>query len=451
MNMKTNILRGLKYLAILVVAFISLVLVINLSIFDEELKPEVHSMLEKEKIIIEHDNAYVALWGITADNRSNFIEAGIKLMERYQKINEASEYAVISDSDERKILGKRNLDVTWKEHYQSCRSRTKSGCLREVSEFLKTNPIIDSRLKIMLKRYSEIVKMTKYQSIMTLKVESPLQSYSEIMRLGQIRTSSVYLKKNTMNTLTTIEEELIFWRMLLKNSEDLINKMVSIASLWKNYSYLSEIIKTEKLSPKEKIKLQGMLSEFTKEELDLSVVFHSEIKASMLVVIDSMTRKTSDAKSGILSTFTTSFWQKNATLNLAYDKNLLPLICLSKLDSKSFYQFKEKQNVYCGFPSEEDRENFSLSLYNPVGKILMEIALPAYPTYIARVHDLNGVISLVKLQLELKSVAEKDLEEAINNSEIRNLYTGEPMKYNKEKNVISFKCLDKSSECKINL
>ena len=163
MNVQTKIIRGIKYLAILLVTFVALVLVINLSIFDEELNPEVAAMFEKQQVAIERDNAYIAMWGITADNDKNFMDAGIELMERHAEINSNSEQSVITDLDIEQILGERGLDRAWLDQYKSCRARTKNGCLGEMSEFLKNNPIQNPRLLMMLERYSRMVKLTKYK------------------------------------------------------------------------------------------------------------------------------------------------------------------------------------------------------------------------------------------------------------------------------------------------
>ena len=453
MNMKTKIFRGLKYLAILVVTFISLVLVINLSIFDEELTPEVAEMFEKQQQAIEPDNAYIAIWGITADSNKDFIEAGIELMARHHEITSSSESSILTDLDMEQILGNRDLDRDWKKRYKNCRARTRNGCLKEMSELLNNYPIQDPRLLLMLERYSRMVKLTKYQPIMEIHFASILPSYSEIMRLSQLRVSNVYLKKETMNTLLIIEEEIKFWKLMLKQSGDMLEKMISVASLWRNYRYLSEIIKSETISLQESKKIQSMLMNLSMVEQDMAMVFNTETKMALITLSDIMSTGTNTMSSisGINVKNLSPFWQKNGTLNDAYVRNFIPLVCLSKLTAIDFYKFREQNNDYCEFPKEETTKYINFSLYNPVGKMLVTIGLPAYPDYIARVHDLNGVISLVKLQLELKSIADKDLEEAINNSAIKNHYTGEPMEYNKENSNISFKCLDKSSECKINL
>ena len=451
MNMKTNIFRGLKYLAILVVTFISLVLVINLSIFDEELSPEVAAMFEKQQQTIEPDNAYIAMWGITAGSNKDFIDAGIELMQRHYEINSSSENSILTDLDMEQILGDKDLDRDWRERYKSCGARTRSGCLKEVSEVIKKNPIQDSRLQLMLERYSKMLKMTKYQLLMDIHAASLIPSYSEIMRLGQIRTASAFITEDTMSTLTAIEEDLKFWRMILLQSGDLLNKMIAVAAAWKDYSYLSEIIKKQELSQLEKQKIASILVEISSEELDMTSVFYSETKWLFLALDNEIWSDEIDEIFSISREFILPLWQKNATLNHIYFRNHLPLICLSKLSDKDFYKFRVKNNSYCEFPSEDEINNYHYSLYNPGGMMLVSVGIPGYTNYIARVHDLNGVISLVKLQLELKSVADEDIENIIKKSSIRNLYTDEPMNYDKEKNEIGFDCLDKGSVCKISL
>ncbi len=451
MSMKTNILRGLKYLAILLVTFITLVIVINLSIFDEELSPEVVAMMQKQQFKIEPDNAYLALWGITADSDKDMIDAGVKLIERHNKITSNNEQAVLTDLDLEQTLGDRELDAVWLGQYMSCSSRTRRGCLAEMSSFIKVNPIQNPRLLLMLNRYSKLIRMEKYHLIMELHAASLIPSYSEIMRLGQIRTANIFLTKNTMETIISIEEDLKFWRMMLLQSGDLLNKMVAVAAAWRNYSYLSEIIESQELSLQERQKIDSILVQISLEEFDMTSVFYSETKWQLSALQDAMSSDRNDEVIDISNEFFLPLWQKNATLNHIYRRNHLPLICLSKLSDKEFYKFRVKNKPYCEFPSEDEINNFHYSLYNPVGMILVSVAIPAYPDYIARVHDLNGVISLVKLQLELKSIAEEDIGQVVEKSSIRNLYTGEPMDFDKQNNTIGFECLDKNSVCKISL
>ena len=83
--------------------------------------------------------------------------------------------------------------------------------------------------------------------------------------------------------------------------------------------------------------------------------------------------------------------------------------------------------------------------------MLLNISIWSPTDYIARVHDLNGMISLVKLQLQLKDSAKDAVSSLINQSAIKNPYTGKAMDYDAENNWLGFDCLGKSAQCRVKL
>jgi len=71
--------------------------------------------------------------------------------------------------------------------------------------------------------------------------------------------------------------------------------------------------------------------------------------------------------------------------------------------------------------------------------------------YIARVHDLNGMLQLLKLQLEISQNDSRSAAQVVANSKYINPYTLEPMSYDEKDHRIYFECLDKTSTCELNL
>ncbi|VAW44047.1 hypothetical protein MNBD_GAMMA02-600, partial [hydrothermal vent metagenome] len=143
------------------------------------------------------------------------------------------------------------------------------------------------------------------------------------------------------------------------------------------------------------------------------------------------------------------FFQPQATHNFNYLHTTKPLKKVSALNTAEFYQYLE---------SDQPAEDFAppvkwlpSMLYNPVGKILISYAIPAYTDYIARVHDLNGMFYLLKLQIEIALNPNRPVEQVITSSKYTNPYTLEPMSYNQDTHSIYFKCLDKTSSCELDL
>jgi len=105
--MKPSILlrRAVIALISLCVAFILITVLVNLSVFDEDLRPEVVSILQPVQIPPHEDNAYIAIWGISAIADKDIVEAGVRLVERYHHNREQQ------GGGERKAYGRDAVDA----------------------------------------------------------------------------------------------------------------------------------------------------------------------------------------------------------------------------------------------------------------------------------------------------------------------------------------------------
>jgi hypothetical protein len=90
------------------------------------------------------------------------------------------------------------------------------------------------------------------------------------------------------------------------------------------------------------------------------------------------------------------------------------------------------------------------SLYNVGGKMMLSTMLFNAQDYIARVHDLSGVINLVRLQILVAST-DKPANETVEGSMLKQPYNGQPMIYNRESNTLEFECLNKGSVCQVRI
>jgi hypothetical protein len=141
-------------------------------------------------------------------------------------------------------------------------------------------------------------------------------------------------------------------------------------------------------------------------------------------------------------------YQHHATNNMYYIYTVKALKKISAMNTVEFYQY-----VKGGF-EEGFKTPFNWSpstLYNPMGKLLINYSIPAYSDYIARAHDLNGMLYLLKLQIEIALNNDRPIEQVISQSQYTNPYTLKPMSYNQDSHSIYFECMDKSSSCELDL
>jgi len=452
LNFKKIILR----LSILIIGFITLVLFINLSIFDEELDPEIVELLKPTPEPPPYDNAYYALWGIGAAPDRDMMDSGIAFVKRYNQNLIETKKEKVTDQDYIDTLGAKHFGSLLLKEYPNCRARTEHGCLSKINKILSKNPISDPDMLLMFERYDSMIKLPTTKYSIKLTPASPLPYYGLVMQLGLLKKVSVYQSSDSAAFLEQINRDIKFWKMMLIKDEVLLGKMVSVAAIWNNVQLLSEYIKLHELSGQDKDLILDMIQSLTKEELDIGTSFDSEFASYNHVFLVYLKDEFFISQNSYLAI--TPFLQTNSTLNTYFKKYFKPSKTLSKMPLHRFIQYFNKCKGENPIWSECIKNNISTpnilnptSYYNLAGKIIMPILAINFESYVARVHDLNTMIRLVNLQLSLKTVDKELIPQAIKESEFNNPYTNKPMDYDAENGWLSFECLDKSSVCKVKL
>lgn len=449
-NMKylMNIRKVLFPLLGLLGIFVLIVLTMNLSLFDEELNTEIVDIMKPRPMPAENENAYFAIWGLAAASDKEMMSAGIGLINRYLMNRDKKGADEIFPEDYDEIFGGQDFDTEWLDTYSRCSSRTEYGCLLKMSTQLVSTPITSERLKVMLNRYTQIVQMTKFQQINHTSIATPLPAFSAVLRLNQIKLAQLYNMESHELFVEQVKVDLEFWKIVLVQGNTLMDKMVAIASIWTDIQYLSEFIRTKSPSKELQTKVVRLLEPLTTEQLDISDAFITE--ATMLYrSVSNITQEEMATIFGLKIFPVNLLLQPNATNNSHYENFLKPIVRLNKLSKDQFYQEIQLDSIDL---NKAFAVNFNPSnLYNLSGKLLLNFSIWSPEDYIARVHDLNGMISLVKLQVQLKDVTGNSVESTINVSTIKSPYTDKTMAFDKENNWLGFDCLGKSAYCKIKL
>ena len=450
MELKKTVLKALSNLVILVLVFFISLQVINSSIFDEDLKPEIIPMLESKPIKkIEPGNAFIGLWGLYANSDKDYYESGVQMMELIEKNRASGKRKPITTKEVRATVGfgEEMADRQWeKSHGRSCYMNT-HNCLERRSKLSKTESIISPRLSVLLKRYSQILQMENYDNVIETNLLWRSPRFNIMRDLGYVTFSKSYSNWNNQKFLNQITRDTKFWKLLLNQNKNLYHNNAITHSLWINYKYLSEFIKNRTISEEQKLIIEKLLINLTKHETDFQRIFEMELITKIKHTNNAFLYRKRLYPNNLEGKLIRTLWQKNATLNDFYDNSNLSIKCLSELPVAEYFQFAKGYKSHCGLPKHvtikysavDFYKNFHI--YNFFGKHIAKIESKIDPNYLARLYDLIGIINLVKLQLELKSLSEGEIAEAIKKSTIKNHYTGEPMDYDQKKNEIFFKCL----------
>jgi len=439
------------------------VLLINLSIFDQQLRPEVVDILKPVKMPSPQKNAYFAFWGLSAADDRDMQDAGIQIIERYRHNYLNNGVHELTDSDYAEILGGVDLDKTWTENYSSCTSRTTLGCLSKLSQQLIENPLTHNRVTLLLERFERLKNLPEYQHIDHVNFETPLPPFGKPILLSRLNLATAFNSTDESDFINALQSDLEFWRKFLSKGDTLLDQMIAVAAIWTDLQSLSEVIASSELSPQAVEAINAMLTPITPGDANLRGAFEFEFRAFQRTIA-TITPEQLELYFGVNAKTIFLLMQPNATTNSYYQYVTLPSSRLSELSTDDFRrEFKKlKQspdtsasstiNPFDSGAAIDSLIGFSpASLYNLGGKIILPATTGSYEDYIARLHDLNGMVQLLKLQLSLRSVDNKEIKEAINNSPYTNPYTGNPMTYNAEDNSIEFECLDSSALCRVAL
>jgi hypothetical protein len=433
--------------------FIFTITFANFSAFDEQLSDDVKAVLEPRNQLDKSNNAFYAIWGLTAANEKDFMVSGQKLVERYLENKNKTGSEALTDNDYLDIMGGNDFDIQWLETVENCTARRSLKCTEHLAERIKNQPLESERLAVLLQRYSEILDLNDYQSLDNYTFTSPLPPYGVIMRVRQVYLAKALLLESPDAVINALGKDISFWRMMLREGDSLIDKMIAIASLWSNTQAVSDYVrKPSNLSEKQLISLERLLIPLSNEERDISEAFLFEEKAfyNTLISLDS------DELASLSDSASPVFWflLPNATVNDYHQFFVNKLQELNKMSANEFAQVirpTDNQQEHCCFEEIESLISFSpKTLYNIGGKLLLSSIVFNAQDYIARVHDLDGVISLVRLQLALKKT-DMSASQFIEQSTIRAPYGEAPINLNKDKQQLSFECLAKGSLCEIKI
>lgn len=431
---------------------------VNLPVFDQELLPEVASIALPAKLPPHQGNAYFAMWGISTAADKDMLESGVRLLERYLERRSREEADPYTVSDYIEILGNDRPDEAWLEEF-SCNTRTQYGCLTKARNSLQTIAMSSQRARLMLDRHQQILLMTIFQAWADHSFSSPLPPYWTTLKLSQLKLAGLSKSGTPKEFLKQLAIDMRFWKMMLADGSLLIDKMFAIAGIWTDIQFLSEYLTENNLSNAEKKLVMSLVHPLTDDELNIAEAFLSE-QRSLFTTLD-LNDLALSAYGPLIAPW---LMQNNATQNTYYQYITQPVVYLSGLSGADFFaqtplreqKNRNRQDAHGREAVENMTRIWPGTLYNLGGKVLLSKLLGYPADYVARIHDLNSMISLVEFQLSLKSDNADSIEQEISkiNSDARlsaSMFAGRKLTFDQQHGWLEFDCQYQRSACKIKL
>jgi hypothetical protein len=421
---------------------VGIVFIPNLSIFDEAQLPEITERLSKQVNPNIEGNAAYHLYGFAAASDKDPYTVGKAVVATLQSKHAKGEMAHLTEQEAAELYGGNGKwDEEWSAIYPAadCKPREKADCFAQLLAQVKSQPFTQPRLLVQLERYNNIIKLPHLiEEMRLMDYTSPFPNYYIVMQMGKLSQANAYHASGLDGLISNSQADMQFWRMALADSQTLLGRMVTLASLRRNLSALSFAIgKEAELSPTQIQSLQTLLKPLTSNETSMDRALTGELRFGA-ENWKTAPNETPEGESRILSHLT----QPTASANLFYLHTLKPTFALSQMSSKDFYERAQTPVKALEFSR--------FNPYNLGGKIYLSKNWQLSP-YIGRTHDLAGLYSLVALQLELKTNPPQDVIAAIKSSPYKNPYTEKPFDYDPATKALSFQCFEVKDVCKITL
>lgn len=426
-------MKGLSIKTLLLVALLfTLTWFINLPWFDEPLHPDLVS-LATPSVVSMNDNSFPLVHAFAAGIGKDPLVAGKQIVQTIRDRYHAGEKPTLSDEEMGRLLDWGDDDDEWRSDLQSlsCNSRLSLDCAGQLIDEIQELDPEDPRLRVLLERYDEVLQTPNFLENEEADASTPLPSYGLLMQVARVRLAISYRQDTVEQFLVKVDQDMRFWRTVLRDGQTLIAKMVALAGLRNDLEFLSLLIRLRDLSEGELQSIRDTLSPLTDDELDIGESFLTEVRIALL------SENLLFVLVGNSSWTSRLFLQEKATLNDYYLRIVVPLRLRATLSAREFYEergYDRIAHVLRVFPPP---------LYNLGGQLALKhmSTKSSAQDYISRVHDVNGRIALVLLQAEIAENPELGVESILRSSTQKNPYTGESMDYDDSTRTIGFECL----------
>lgn len=350
------------------------------------------------------------------------------------------------------LSGDTNPDQHWLDQYPavSCNSRSQQHCLTRLQQQIAEAPVNDERLILMLDRYRTIRNSRSFSEFAGSQPGTlPFPHYGRLLQLARMNTAIHLSSEGPGSALTEMAADRAFWQLMLSEGDSMMAHMVAVSGLWTQLQFVAEIVAAETLTPEHLDLADQIVQPLSAQAQDLSTAFAAEQRQLPATLVQ-LRSQAGLIKRMLLAVST----QPNATLNRYYDQVTQPMMQLAKESPGQFKQLVEK-----GVAAEFDYRIFPPGLYNLGGTMLLQSFRSHQGwDYIGRMHDLQGMLGLVRLQIEIEQARnrattpfnDEAIQRLIDGSSARNPYTREAVDWNREGATLSFDCFGESL-CQISL
>jgi hypothetical protein len=430
-------------LALAVTAFAAL---LAINAFDESLGPGPRAALEaRHDSIFPKDNLFFAVLGLDFQGDADVNELGREDYARYLEAGRASPGKTLSlyqdDSHKRiPVVGGRDLLCG--------RPRQQEDCVEAILIHRDEMRLAVASNQELVERYRSLQKYLHFQNPVPLTVNSPMLDWQTFLTAKRLWLTDLALEADSGHLEEAIDafrSELAFTRKVLAGPDILlIDKVVLANSLRMDLGFISDLARNARLSDSQYSGLALSVTPLTVDERSLAPVFAREFTGFANVLAPLVDPRNAPH---LLSSNDQRWPQR-----LAGDIGVKFLKYNASMNS--FWSHVEANQAAAQGSCVDLAANRGKIrraapvpilgyIYNPIGKILGGMAASTGDDYIKSMCDLQGMTSIVGLQLTLgaQHVSDGRIADFVTQSAAvyGDPYTGRPLEWQQSVRSLSFR------------
>jgi hypothetical protein len=406
-------LRVLRRIAIWgSLALLALVLAaLAINAFDERPSPEALALLHPpENRYRPDDNLYVSLAGFDAPASQSVISVGQARIAHYNERVDTMlrdpllGLETLAGSDPQRLKFEGSIDC--------CRPREASFWDSVHANGPKIEQLIDQNREL-YQRYLALFDLPGYYETARPSPAAPIYMVPTDVRNLFLASVSLWMqsgdKLQIQSALKSLRQDIDLWHRMLIGEGTLISKMLAVAFLQTDFLILTDMIADPQTAIPQN--MDEYLPQFDLSDWNIRNAFAAEFRLHTFIyrqtqaladnhwqAPDSMGSSAWRMWNRILSPIEGHFFKINATENLDA-KVMSELGGFAALAPSTFAtdqaQLKKWEQKNADFVSVR-------TIYNPIGRILVAMAAPAYENYIVRPYDAAALQRLVRLSFEIR-------------------------------------------------
>ena len=293
-----------------------------------------------------------------------------------------------------------------------------------------------------LTRYEKLIAYPAYEEILDYRfnLESQFSRYAAMgaaQRAWLTRAALAVQAGGIEDALTAVERDIAFQRVMIKGSRTLVGRMVAAANYTRDLAFVADLLQTSLADLKPSApRLTAMFKPIEPAALSMDVLIDTEFGSIKQALMQQAVA--GSAGQGVFYEVIGMrlFYKPNATINAAHAAYLHTRQALRKPPAALLHERSAED-------AARDAMKFQDYVVNPIGKVLLRVAMPSFSSVALRLHDLDAFNRLLGLGAEIiaADVSTEGIADFVAKSDARffDPYTGTPMAWDAESRRLSFK------------